>query len=129
MAPILIERRQSFVERHIHEGSWTSTDLFVSGIADDPVDPGSEGRVAPERVNLTDHAQEGVLDGLFGIAPVTRDSDRQAIGSIAIRGEKSLGRRRFTLAQRFHELPVSINDRRAGPNRRAASSGAGETAL
>src|SRR5215470_9907681 len=108
MAPILIERRQSFVERYIDEGSWTSTDLFVSGIADDPVDPGSEGRVTPERVNLADHAQEGVLDGLFGIALVARDSYRQAIGSIAIRLDKSLCRRRLLLAQGRQQLLIRI---------------------
>src|SRR5215470_876763 len=89
MTPIFIEQRQSFVERDTNDGSWASADLFISGIGDDPVDPGSEGRVTPERVNLADHAQEGVLDGFFGIVPVTRDSYRQAIGSIAIRGDKT----------------------------------------
>src|SRR5438876_8143693 len=108
MAPILIERRQSFVERHIDEGPWTSADLFVSGIADDPVDPGSEGRVTPERVNLADHAQDRVLDGFFGIVLVARDSYSQAIGSIAIRGDKSLCRRRLPLAQGRQQLLIRV---------------------
>src|SRR5262249_29192219 len=73
MAPILVERRQSFVERQIHEGSWASADLVVSGIADDPIEPGSEGRVTPERINLADDAQEGVLDGVLGIVLVARE--------------------------------------------------------
>src|SRR5215475_11066738 len=111
MTPILIEQRQSFIERDTDDGSWTSADLFVSGIADDPVDPGSEGRVTPERVNLADHAQEGVLDGFFGIVLVARDSYRQAIGSIAIRGNKSLCRRRLLLAQGRQQLLIRIESR------------------
>src|SRR5262245_35076683 len=108
MTPILIEQRQSFVERDTDDGSWTSANLFVSGIADDPVDPGSEGRVTPERVNLADHPQEGVLDDFFGIVLVARDSYRQAIGSIAIRGDKSLRRRRLLLAQGRQQLLIRI---------------------
>jgi len=111
VAPILIERRQSFVERHPDEVSWTSADLFVSGIGDDPVDPGSEGRVTSERVNLADHAQEGVLDGFLGIVLVARDSYSQAIGSIAIRGDECLCRRRLPLAQGRQQLLIPIEPR------------------
>src|SRR5262249_1865769 len=111
MTSILIEQRQGFVERGTDDGSRTSADLFVSGIADDPVDPGSEGRVTSERVDLADHAQEGVLDGFFGIMLVTRDSYCQAIGSIAIRGDKSLCRRRLPLAQGGQQLLIRIESR------------------
>src|SRR5262245_19796917 len=109
MTSILIEQQQGFfVDRDTDDGAWTSADRFVSGIADDPVDPGSEGRVTPERVNLADHPQEGVLDGFFGIVLVARDSYRQAIGSIAIRGDKSLCRRRLLLAQGRQQLLIRI---------------------
>src|SRR5436190_16305444 len=40
---------------------------------------------------------------------VARDSYRQAIASIAIRGEKSLCRRRLALAQSRHEFVIGIN--------------------
>src|SRR5262245_23667616 len=111
MTPLLIEQRQSFVERDADDGSRTSADRFVSGIADDPVDPGSEGRVTPERIDLADDAQEGVLDGFLGIVLVARDSYRQAIGSIAIRGDKSLCRRRLLLAQGRQQLLIRLESR------------------
>src|SRR5438094_6886271 len=40
---------------------------------------------------------------------VARDSYRQAIGSIAIRGEKSLCRRRLALAQSRHEFVIGLD--------------------
>src|SRR6266436_1008641 len=57
MAPILVERGQNFVERDIDECLWTSANLFVGVVADDPVDPGSEGRVTPERIDLRTKVQ------------------------------------------------------------------------
>jgi hypothetical protein len=98
MAAIVIERWQDFVERDIEEWTWTSADLHVGGVANDPVEPRSERRVTPESVDLAYHAPEGILDGFLRIVLVARDSCRQAIGSIAIRGEKSLCRRRLALA-------------------------------
>src|SRR5262245_42158310 len=111
MTSILIEQRQSLVERGTDDAARTSADLFVSGTADDPVVPGSEGRVTSERVDLADHSQEGVLDGFFGIVLVARDSYRQAIGSIAIRGDKSLCRRRLLLAQGRQQPLIRIESR------------------
>src|SRR5215467_9040715 len=99
MAPILIERRQSFVERDMDEGSGTSADLFVSGIAGDPVDPGSERRVTPERVDLPHDAPEGILDGILGILSVARDPRGEAIRAVAVCGDEPLGGGRLTQTQ------------------------------
>ena len=78
MAPIFMERRQNFVERDIDEGPWASADLLVGGVADDPVDPGSEGRVSPERVDLANDAPERILNDFLGIllVPVIRTARR-----------------------------------------------------
>src|SRR5207249_11238144 len=93
MAPILVERGQNFVERDIDECLWTSANLFVGAVADDSVDPGSEGRVTPERIDLPHHAPERILDGLLGILLVTRDSDRQAIRAVTVRRNEPIGGR------------------------------------
>src|SRR5205807_3930512 len=114
MAPILVERGQNFVERDIDECLWTSANLFVGAVADDPVDPGSEGRVTPERIDLPHHAPERILDGLLGILLVTRDSDRQAIRAVAVRRDEPIGGGRFTQTQCSDESPVTVSSRRGG---------------
>src|SRR5438132_10644244 len=112
MAPILVERGQNFVERDIDECLWTSANLFVGAVADDPVDPGSEGRVTPERIDLPHHAPERILDGLLGILLVARDSDRQAIRATAVRLNEPVGGGRFVQTQGFDEPPVTVSSRR-----------------
>src|SRR5205807_38583 len=100
MAPILVERGQNFVERDIDECLWTSANLFVGAVADDPVDPGSEGRVTPERIDLPHHAPERILDGLLGILLVTRDPYRPC-AVVSVRRLLSIGKLR---AQTIHHL-------------------------
>ena len=111
MAAILIERRQNFVERDIAECPWTSADLLVGGVADDPVDPGSEGRVAPERIDLPHHAPKRILDSFLRVLLVARNPCRQPISSIAIRGDKSLDRRGLPLAEGCQKVLVRIESR------------------
>jgi len=74
-----MERRQNFVDGDIDECAWTSTDLLVDGVAHDPTDPGSEGRVTPEHADLPHHAQTRILDSFRGILLVTRNPCRQAM--------------------------------------------------
>src|SRR5690242_21006771 len=99
MTAIVIERRQNFVERDIAECPWTSADLLIGGVADDAVDPGSEGRVTPERIDLPHRVPKRILDSFLGVLLVARNPCRQPISSIAIRSEKSLSRRRLPLAE------------------------------
>src|SRR5438445_13236980 len=100
MAPILVERGQNFVERDVErdidECLWTSANLFVGAVADDPVDPGSEGRVTPERIDLPHHAPDRILDALLGILLATRDSDRQALRAVATRRSEPISGARST---------------------------------
>src|SRR5215467_13640191 len=125
MTPILLERGYNFFERDIDERLWTSAGLLVGSVTHDPVEPGSEGRVSPERVDLPHHAPERILNGFLGIVPVARDPDGQTIRTLAIRGREPFGGLRVTPAQRLKKLLVSINSRRDGLRIRcAASSGA-----
>src|SRR5437879_13211172 len=111
MAPILVERGQNFVERDIDECLWTSANLFVGGVADDPVDPGSEGRVPPERIDLPHHAPERILDGLLGILLVTRASARHAIRAVAVRRIEPIGGARSSPTQCCDEPPAPVRTR------------------
>src|SRR2546428_6913978 len=52
---VLVEQRQHLVERDFATSTWPVAKLLVSGIGDDTVEPGAEGRLAPERVDLLDH--------------------------------------------------------------------------
>src|SRR5262245_41717314 len=108
MRPILMERRQNFVEWDIDEGSWVSAHLLVGGVADDTVDPGFEGSVTPERVDLPRHAPERILNDLLGILLRAGNPDGQAIGPIAIRGDKSLCRSRLMLSEGPQQFVVRI---------------------
>src|SRR2546425_11501245 len=130
MAPILMERGQNFVERDIDECLWTPANLLVGGVADDPVDPGSEGRVTPERIDLPHHVPDRILAALLGILLVTRDSDRQAIRAVAVRRNELLDGGRLAQTQCFDEPPVTINSRRTGAGTsHAASDGVPLTAI
>src|SRR5207244_4918791 len=95
MTPILSEWGQNFVDGDLEECLWTSANRPIGGVADDPVDPGSEGRVTPERIDLPHHAPERILDGLLAILLVARDADRQAIRAVAVRRNEPVGGGRF----------------------------------
>jgi len=83
-------------------------ELPVGGVGDDAIDPGSEGRIPPERIDLSDYAPESVLDDLLGIRAVPRDAAGQAIRSIAISVDKSLCCCRFALAEDRQQVPVPV---------------------
>ena len=70
-----------------------AAELLVGGVRCDAVDPGSEGRITSEGIDLLDHAAESVLHGLLGILSITRDTHRQPIPTIAVASNETLRRR------------------------------------
>ena len=97
MPPVLVEYREHVVERDLHALALSAPEFMIGAVGDDAVEPGSEGRLAPERVDLADHGQERILDDLFGVLGVARDPDGQTIGPVLVRRDETLGGARFAV--------------------------------
>src|SRR2546428_7212845 len=94
---VLVERRQYLIERDFVTSTWPVAKLLVGGIGNDPVEPGAEGRLTPERVDLPDHGPERVLHDFLGVPRVSRDAAREAIRAVpyaATRSSAAAGSRR-----------------------------------
>jgi len=110
----VVDDRKNLVERDLVASVRGAAKLLVGGVGGDPVDPRSQSRSPPERVDLADHVPERVLDGFLGIRPIPCDPDRQAIRAVAVGGDETLGGGRLAQAQRLHELLVTIDSHRSG---------------
>src|SRR3989441_6892790 len=82
---VLVEQREGLVERDVAASVSPAAELLVGGVGDDAVEPGAEGRLTPERVDLPDHGPERVLHDFLGVLRGSCDADRQAIRAIAVR--------------------------------------------
>src|SRR2546430_13008094 len=56
------EERQHLVQRQLSPPALPAAELLVGGIRDDAIEPGPEGRLAAEGVDLSDHGPERVLE-------------------------------------------------------------------
>src|SRR2546428_11253997 len=110
---VLVEQRQHLVERDFATSTWPVAKPLVSGFGDDSVEPGAEGRLAPERVDLLDHGPERVLHDFLGVPRVSRDAAREAIRAAAVGGDEKLCRGRLSALQRLHEKAIAIDSRRS----------------
>src|SRR3989441_4089805 len=86
---------------------------FSGGIGDDPVEPGAEGRLTPERVDLPYHGPERVLHDFLGVPRVSRDAAREAIRAVAVGGDEKLCCGRLPAPQCLHEKTIAIDSRRS----------------
>src|SRR2546425_8492699 len=86
----VIEVRQHFVQRHFGATVRAATDLLIGGVGDDAVEPGPEGRLASERVDLADHRPDGVLNDFLGVLLAQRDPGRQTIRTVTVRRDQML---------------------------------------
>src|SRR6185503_13048354 len=108
MPPVLVEYREHVVQGDLPASVLAVAELAVRAVGDDSVEPGSKGRLAPERVDLLDHRQERILDDLLGVLGIGRDPDGQAIRPVLIGCDETLGGARLAVAQGFHEPLVTI---------------------
>src|SRR2546425_6890566 len=83
--------------------------VLIRCVDDDPVDPGSERRIAPERPDVPQHAPEGVLDDLLGVRRVARDANGQAVDAIPVAAHEGLRRPRVRSSQLRQESSVRID--------------------
>jgi hypothetical protein len=58
-------------------------------------------------MDLSDHVPECILHDFVRILPIPRDSYGEATGSVAIRDDRMLGRRRLVLAERLRQCLVA----------------------
>src|SRR5437660_2980131 len=110
---VLVERRQHLIERDFVTSNWPVAKLLVGGIGDDPVEPGAEGRLTPERVDLPDHGPERVLHDFLGVPRVSRDAAREAIRAVAVGGDEKLCCGRLPAPQCLQEKTIAIDSRRS----------------
>src|SRR5437763_11646286 len=109
----LIEERQDLVQREIRPSDAPTAELLVGGVRDDPIEPGAEGRLPFERLDLPDHAPERVLHDLLGIRVVSRDTDGEAVRAVSIGGHELLRRGRLATPEGDHERTITIDPRRS----------------
>src|SRR5207247_1356101 len=76
----LIEDRHHDVPGHVSTPALPGAELLIGRVRHDPVEPGAEGRLTPEAVDLPDHGPECVLHDFFCILPVRRLRDEVADG-------------------------------------------------
>src|SRR5262249_25963259 len=86
------------------------TKFRVRTICGDPIEPGTEGRVTSERLDLPAHCAEGVLGDLLGVRAVAGDAHRQAVDAISVPRDQRLEGPGLVPAQRFHQICVGIHD-------------------
>src|SRR5438128_6675265 len=110
---VLVEHWQHLIERDFATSTGPVAKLLVSGIGDDPVEPGAEGRLTPERVDLPDHGPERVLHDFLGVSRVSRDAAREAIRAVAVTGDETLRGGWLSALQRLHEKIIAIDSRRS----------------
>ena len=87
----------------------TSTANFrVGAVCGDAIEPGAEGRITSERVDLPRHAQDRVLDDFLGIWAAAGDAHGQAVDTISVQSDQRLHSPGLMPAQRFHQICVAI---------------------
>src|SRR5215475_2781613 len=62
MASVSVEYREHLIESELETLTAPAPGLLEGRIGDDPIEPRSEGRLAPERVDLANRVPERVLD-------------------------------------------------------------------
>jgi len=63
----------------------------VGSIRDDPVEPRTERRIAPERVDLAHHRPKCLLHDTLGILRIPRDAASQATRAALVLGDERFG--------------------------------------
>src|SRR5207253_644308 len=99
-----IQRRQGLAQLFAEKQSRP----VQASLHDGPVEPGAEGRLAPEGVDLPDHGPERVLDDFLCILLVSRDARGQAIRALTVRGDETLRRRRLVQSKRLEEVEIPV---------------------
>src|SRR5256886_6474072 len=108
VAAPLIEERQHLVQGHVSTLPPPAAEFLVGRIRHDAVEPGAEGRLTPEGIDLPDHAPERVLHDFLCIRSVPRDPHGQAVRALPVRGEQALCRCRLASPQRFQEREIPV---------------------
>jgi hypothetical protein len=103
---VLVGQQEDRVEGDLVTSVPAATELLVGGVHRDTIDSGSEGGIAPERVDLPKDGPENILEDFLGIRSVVRDPDRQSGYTVAVRGDELLGGSRRAQTQCFDKLRV-----------------------
>ena len=109
LLPILMEQGNDLVQRDLGGSVRVVPQLVVGGVGDDPVNPRAEGRITPESLDLSDHAQQRVLHDLLGVRRVACDTNGQAVDAVSVGADEGLRRPRVRSAQLRHECGVRID--------------------
>src|SRR2546425_12264002 len=93
-------------------------EFLIGGDGHDPVEPGAEGRLTSEAVDLSDHGPERVLHDFLRILSVPRDTRGQAIRAVPVRGDETLRCRRLAPPERFQKVEIPVCTPRMSDGRR-----------
>src|SRR5213083_3311728 len=88
---MLIDHYRTLVQRGLVMPRTPDAKFCISAVCGDSIEPGAEGRITSERLDLLDHCPEGVLDDLLGIRAVAGHAHRQAVGPISVGSDQGLG--------------------------------------
>jgi len=105
---LFIEVPQDLVPRHLATPALSVATFVIGCVRHDPKEPRLEGALSPEAVDVPDRRPQCILYDLFRVLPIARDPRGEAIGPVPIRGYKTLGRRRLTLAESLQQFIVAI---------------------
>jgi hypothetical protein len=109
MPALFIEVRQDLVPRYFSTPALSVATFVIGRVRHDPEEPRAERALSPEAIDVPDYCPQCILHNLFRVLPIRRDPHGEAIGPLPIRGDKTLRRRRLTLAESPQQLLVAVD--------------------
>src|SRR5207249_7497721 len=85
-----------------------TAELLIRRVRHDAIEPGAEGGVASEGIDLAAHGPKRVLHHFLRIGRAARDADSQAIRPVTIGSNQSLGRRRLAPPEGVQERQITV---------------------
>src|SRR6266403_1080551 len=108
VAAVRIEQRQDVIQRELSPAFLPAAEFVVGSVRHDAVEPGPEGRLAAEGIDLSDHGAQGVLHDLLRVLIVPRDAAGQAIRTLTIPRDETLRRHRLAKPERFQKVEIAV---------------------
>jgi len=105
----LVEPRQHLIQREILAAALPSAQFLIGRVGHYAVEPGPEGRLAAEGVDLPHHRPERILHDFLGILPIAGDAAGQAISALAISRDQELRRPRLAAAKCPDKVAITVS--------------------
>src|SRR5207237_8345093 len=108
VAAVRIEPRQDVIQRKLSPASLPAAELVVGRVRHDAVEPGPEGRLAAEGIDLSHQGTQCVLHDLLRVLIVPGDAAGKAMRTLPKPSDETLRRHRLATPERFQQVELAV---------------------